>query len=136
MLVAEFGATSGTYCDDDSGVRLRVGQGCLSPGQVAGPISVLSDMRYVVESGGSSFLVSTVVDCKPSGAFFLKPLELEFCVEEEDGDENSEESDGEDGEGGEYSDESDRDEEEGLQEYLARLRTTYKVTWSLVGGVL
>lgn len=144
VLVEEFDASPATYNDDDSGVRLHVGPGCLRPGQVAGPISVIPNKRYIVESGGSSFLVSTVVDCKPSGAFFLKPLDLEFCIGEGDGDEELDESDGEDGKHGEDSDESDGEDgkhgedsdesapdEEGLQEYLARLRTTYKVALSL-----
>lgn len=126
------------YFDEDSGVRLRVGAGCLSEGQTAGPISVITHKRYIVKSGDSSYLVSAVVDCQPSGAIFKSPLSLQFCVgegeegsESSDGeDEDSDSSDGEDAKEDKDSDES-RQDDQGRQEYLNRLNSTYKVTWEI-----
>lgn len=75
-----------------------------------GPITVIKDKRFIVESGGGAFLVSTIVDCQPSGAFFQRPLRLEYRVGEED----------EDVKGGDVADEE-------REEYLANLQDTYKV---------
>lgn len=106
----QFDSTPATYVDNESGILLRVGPGCLSEGQVAGPITVITDKRYIVKSGGSSFLGSALVDCQPSGAVFRKPLELEFSVAED-----TEDVSGSDGEDAEYDEDlsgSDGEDEE------------------------
>ncbi|CAM9149814.1 unnamed protein product [Ectocarpus sp. 8 AP-2014] len=108
--------TEQTFFDEDSGVRLRVGPGCLREGEVVRPISVITDKRLIVESGGSSFLVSTAVDCRPSGAIFQKPLVLEFIV-----------GDDKDLEGSKVTGEE-------RAQHLADLQDTYKVFWSAEEG--
>lgn len=82
-LVAQFGSSVDTYCTEEADVRLHVRSGSLKRGQVAGPISIETSKRLLVECGGSSFLVSAVVDCQPSGFKFDKPLYLDFRVGEE-----------------------------------------------------
>eukprot|EP00752_Nemacystus_decipiens_P008213 g7344.t1 len=85
LLVKHFDWTTNRCFDHGSGVRLRVGRGCLREGQVAGPINVITNERYIVECEGSSFLVSTVVDCQPSSTF-EQPLDLENRIGGEDED--------------------------------------------------
>lgn len=109
----QFGSTPATYVDNESGILLRVGPGCLSARQRAGPITVIRNKKFIVEVGGSHFLVSAVVDCQPSGAVFREPLWLEFLVGEADEDLPKT------GPGN-----------EGRQEYLTSLATTYKVMCS------
>lgn len=82
-LFAQFDSSVGTYCAEESGIRLHVRTGSLQDGQKAGPITIDASERLVVECGGSSFLVSAVVDCQPSGIMFDAPLYLDFRVGEE-----------------------------------------------------
>ena len=144
VLVEQFDSTPKTYFDEESGIQLRVGPGCLSEGQTAGPIVVIMDKRYIVRSGGSLYWVSAVVDCQPSGAIFRNPLSLQFYVGE--GDEGSDSSEDEDAkenidwkeafDGSEDEDakknidlDDSRQDDQGRQEYLTRLNSTHKVTW-------
>ncbi|CAN0225331.1 unnamed protein product [Scytosiphon promiscuus] len=117
VLVEQFDSTPGTYPTspgNDSGIQLRVGLGCLRDTQVAGPIIVKTDMRLLVESVGSWYLVSKVVDCHPSGSKFDVPLEFYFRV----GEEFDEEDDGE---------AESCLEDEQLDEYRNIIQNTYKV---------
>lgn len=98
VLVDRFDSTPRTYTSKEFDVRLRVREGSLEKQEVAGPVAIFTDDRYLVESEGSSFLVSTWVGCQPSGKSFPQPLRLEFFVGEEgdclgEGDEDSEDVD-------------------------------------------
>lgn len=132
VLVKRFGSSPATYFDDNFGVRLRVDPGCLCEEQVAGPIAVVTDRSFIVESEGSSFLVTTVVDCQPSGATFKNPLSLGICIGE--GNEGFDSSDAEDVKEDKDSDES-RPDEEGREEYLSSLNSTHKVRWEYLPQV-
>lgn len=68
-----------TFFSEDTGVRLYVGPSCCRRGQAVGPV-YLRKVPFLVHSGGSDFLVSTVVDCHPSGSTFESPLHLDFIV--------------------------------------------------------
>lgn len=125
VLVEQFNSTPRTYPaspGNDSGIQLRVGPGCLRERQVAGPIIVKTDTRLLVESVGSWFLVSKVVDCQPSGSKFDAPLEFYFRVGEELGEQG-------DGEAESCM------EHEQLDEYRDIIQNTYKVR-NVVGGLL
>lgn len=118
ILVDQFDwTTDDTYFDADAGVRLLVRPGCLKEGGAAGPIAVFTDKRHIVESGDSLFLLSTMIDCQPSGTLFQdpqNPLVLDFLFGEEDEDsEETEDSEGTD------------DTEEGKED-LAILKATHK----------
>lgn len=82
---------------------------------MAGPVTVEINKRLLVECGGFFFLVSAVVDCQPSGSQFDVPLDLDFRV-------------------GEELDDEDKGAEGriGLEDYLARLRDTFKVSRPLI----
>lgn len=82
-FVARFGSQPATYCAEDARVRLHVRPGCLRSGQHAGPISTKTTNGCLVECKGCSYLVSTVVDCQPSGTAFDAPLDLDFRIGEE-----------------------------------------------------
>ncbi|CAM9271438.1 unnamed protein product [Ectocarpus sp. 12 AP-2014] len=109
-LVNRFDSSPETYGVDDLGIRLHVRYGCLLDGQCAGPVSVIPTERYVVACGGSSFLVSAVVNCQPPGPF-QAPLDLDFRVGEEEDDDRA------------WSDLDDDDR----QEYIQSLRDTHEV---------
>eukprot|EP00903_Cladosiphon_okamuranus_P007206 g6995.t1 len=103
-LITQFDSTPATYSAEDAGIRLHVRLGSMAEGQVAGPIVIETDKRFLVECGGSLFLVSAVVDCQPSGSTFDVPQDLDFRVEE-GLDELSDDRSGEDAYLDEYVDE-------------------------------
>eukprot|EP00903_Cladosiphon_okamuranus_P011499 g10830.t1 len=83
VLVEQFDLAPETYDDECAGIRLRVSEERVAKGKY-GPVTILTDKRWIVEKGGASFLAATVVDFKPSGAAFSEPLVLEIDVEGED----------------------------------------------------
>lgn len=112
-LVTQFDSSPRTYSAEDAGVVLHVRPGSLQHGQVAGPITI-EDKKLHIESGGSSFLVSAVVDCQPSGSTFDTALDLDFRVNEDLGEQDD--------------DNLDSDLDEDLDEYKKMIRDTYKVS--------
>eukprot|EP00752_Nemacystus_decipiens_P004502 g4110.t1 len=112
-LIAQFDSFPATYAAEDAGVRLHVRAGSMAEGQVAGPIIIQTDKRLLVKCGGSSFVVSALVDCQPSGSTFDVPLDLDFLVE----DELDEQSD----------DSSDAGRDDFFNECKEMIRNAYKV---------
>lgn len=128
-LVGNFGFSPATYPAStaaDDYLRIHVHPGCLRQEQAAGPITIKRDGRYLVECEGCSFLVSAVVDCQPSGSKFDAPLIFDFRVGEtalkRDEVKDDTTTDGETGD--------DLDDEQRTQ-YMEKLKTAYKVTFSL-----
>lgn len=125
QIVRQFGSTPKLFSLVEDGVRLHVRPGCLQEGQVAGPISIHTGTRCLVQCEGEVFLVSEVVDCRPSGMRFEQPLHLDFRIDVGEA-EDEEDREGEDEEG-EHEDPTVHMTEQ-REEYMRDLESTYKVT--------
>lgn len=112
VLVTQFDSSPQTYSANDAGIQLHVRRGSLQRGQVAGPV-LIGNRKLLIECGGSSFLALAIVDCQPSGSTFDTPLDMDFRVEEDFG-----EQDG---------DSEDADPEDYLDGCKEIIRDTYKV---------
>lgn len=91
-LVAQFDSFPRTYSTKDGGVQLHVRSGSLKHGQLAGPITI-EETRLLIECGGSWFLALAVVDCQPTGRTFDTPLDLDFRVEVDLGEQDDDSED-------------------------------------------
>lgn len=83
-LVAEFGSIPRAYTVAGDSVRLHVPAGCMPEATTAGPVTIHTSDRYLVQCGDERFFISEVVKCRPSGLTFRIPLELDFRVGESD----------------------------------------------------
>lgn len=100
------------------GIRLHVRAGSLPEGDVAGPITLCEELHLVQSTNGEYYIMSAALNCSPTGAAFKIPLEIDFCVGDELGDDDENDSE-EDDEGPERWSCGDEGEE--------YLRSTYKV---------
>lgn len=127
-LVRRFGAAPRTFSTADGSVRLHVRPGCLQSGRTAGPVTIHTAGRYLVQCGGraGNLLISEVVNCQPSGMRFETPLLLDFRLGDDGGEYGADE-----GEEGQYSGAdasgNDADDPGERDEYMRSLTESYKV---------
>lgn len=130
-LVQRFGATPRTFSTANDGVRLHVRPGCLRSGRTAGPVTIHTTGRYLVQCGGraGNVLISEVVDFQPSGMRFGTPILLDFRVGEGKGELGAEEGEGGRHKGNDASG-NDADGFGEREEYMRSLKKSYKVRHS------